>query len=49
MNTILVCPCCASPVDAQPHSRPQNFECEVCEQKWTMVVDHKRTSEHSLT
>lgn len=49
MNVILVCPVCASPVDAQAGDRPQELECGSCGQQWTMVVDAARHAEHALT
>lgn len=48
MHVILVCPCCASPVDAQVAEQPQHLECEVCGQQWTMIVDHARHAEYAL-
>lgn len=48
---ILVCPCCASPVDAEPAEADveQHFECLSCGQTWRMVVDPHRLAQHSLT
>lgn len=45
---ILICPCCASSLDA--HSSPdlQTFTCVSCGQTWTMVVDADRIAQHSL-
>lgn len=48
-EVILVCPCCASAVDAQAGETPQTFECVSCGQVWTMVVDADRQFTHSLT
>lgn len=45
---IVVCPCCASPVDAPIGDKPDNLDCEVCGQNWTMVVDRERFSENAL-
>lgn len=47
-NVILVCPCCASPLEATPDPCPQAFACENCEQQWTMTVDRNRVLFHSL-
>jgi hypothetical protein len=49
VNVILVCPCCASPVDAQPGEAEQQFECSACQQVWRMVVDADRHAEYALT
>jgi hypothetical protein len=48
---VLVCPCCASPVDALAHVTPQSTQlfCAACQQNWLMVVDAKRLAEFSLT
>ncbi len=46
---ILVCPCCASAVDADAREDPQTFECVSCGQTWVMVVDADRQAQHSLT
>lgn len=46
---ILVCPCCASTVDAQTGDHLQHFECAACGQDWLMVVDADRQAAHSLT
>lgn len=48
-NVILVCPCCASPVDAQAGDEPQQLDCESCGQHWEMVVNAQRQAEHALT
>ncbi len=45
---ILICPCCASTVDAHAGPHPQPFDCTVCGQTWTMVVDRDRQAAHSL-
>lgn len=45
---ILLCPCCASTIDAQPAEDPQNFECVSCGQQWSMVVDQDRQAAHAL-
>lgn len=49
VNVILVCPCCASPVDARSGDEVQDFLCLVCDQSWQMVVDQVRQAVHSLT
>lgn len=46
---ILICPCCASTVDAEDGPALQTFECVSCGQKWSMVVDRDRHAAHSLT
>lgn len=48
---ILVCPCCASPVDAAAAQTgtEQHFKCLSCGQSWHMVVDPDRLARHSLT
>jgi hypothetical protein len=46
---VLLCPCCASPVDALAGPAPQALECVVCGQHWDMVVDADRQAEHALT
>lgn len=46
---ILICPCCASTVDAETGGQPQQFECVACGQQWSMVVDGDRLATHSLT
>lgn len=50
-KVILVCPCCASPVDAQGDrpGRPQQLSCVACGQDWLMVVDADRQAEFALT
>lgn len=48
-NVVLVCPCCASRVDAITRSQPQQLECVSCGQVWTMIVDSARLAEYSLT
>lgn len=45
---IVVCPCCASPVDAPVSDEPEKLDCEVCGQKWTMTVDRDRHAEYAL-
>jgi uncharacterized protein YbaR (Trm112 family) len=47
-HVILVCPCCASPVDAQPGETEQHLECTACHQTWRMVVDAERHAEYAL-
>ena len=46
---ILVCPCCASTVDAWAQSEPQEFTCLHCGQKWLMVVDTERQARFALS
>lgn len=46
---ILVCPCCASTVDADPGDAEQQFECLACGQNWSMTVDAERCAEYALT
>lgn len=49
MNVIVICPCCASPVDARPGDAAQSIHCTVCDQSWVMVVDAERQKEYALT
>ena len=49
MNVILLCPCCASTIDATAGPEPQTFDCAHCGQQWSMVVDADRHAAHSLT
>lgn len=49
MTAILICPCCASTVDAEAKPEPQTFQCVTCGQMWTMVVDADRQATHSLS
>lgn len=46
---IVVCPCCASPVDAEVLVEIQHLTCGVCGQQWGMQVDVDRISEYALT
>ncbi len=46
---ILVCPVCASTLDAEADEGSQDFECVSCGQTWSMVVDAARHAIHSLT
>lgn len=49
-KVVLICPCCASPVDAETAGlHEQNFTCEVCDQQWTMHVDAARFAEYALS
>lgn len=48
-QVILVCPVCASTLDAQAEETRQEFECVSCGQTWSMVVDATRHAIHSLT
>lgn len=49
MNLIVICPCCASPVDAEAVKCEQKLECVACGQQWSMVVDRDRQAEFALT
>jgi transcription elongation factor Elf1 len=49
VTVILVCPCCASAVDAHAADTPQQFTCLTCGQTWSMVVDAERQDTYSLT
>lgn len=49
MNVIVICPCCASPVDAQSHDDEQDLHCTACGQLWSMVVNAARQREYALT
>lgn len=49
MTVILICPCCASTVDADVRVEEQTFECLSCGQIWRMVVDVDRQATHSLS
>lgn len=46
---VLVCPCCASPVDAVANPIQQSLSCDACGQNWSMVVDADRIAEYALT
>lgn len=46
---VLVCPCCASPVDAVAGPTKQSLSCDACGQIWSMVVDADRIAEYALT
>lgn len=48
-KVVLVCPCCASPVDAEAGLEIQLLLCSACGQIWRMVVDAARIAEHALT
>lgn len=48
-KVVLICPCCASPIDAEVSTWEQDFECHVCGQRWTMAVDADRVAEYALT
>lgn len=49
VHVILVCPCCASTVDAEPEpDQAQRFECLQCGQVWIMTVNINRFTKHSL-
>lgn len=49
VTVILICPCCASTVDAEVAPHHQSFECVTCGQQWQMVVDEQRHAEYALT
>jgi len=56
IKVVLVCPCCASPVDAEvlPHGEPgwaahTTLHCVACGQRWQMSIDTRRIEEHALT
>jgi Zn finger protein HypA/HybF involved in hydrogenase expression len=48
-KVVLICPCCASPVDAEAGYGIKDFICDVCDQHWSMVVDAARIAEYALT
>lgn len=48
-TVILVCPCCASTVDARTGVHEQTLQCVTCHQQWQMVVDADRVAEYALT
>lgn len=48
-NVIVICPCCASPVDAEAGEQEQVLDCVSCGQRWSMVVDLHRQEEYALT
>lgn len=49
-HVIILCPCCATPTDAEPHDDDlQDFDCLSCGQRWHMVVDARRHAEYALT
>ncbi len=48
-QVILVCPCCASAVDAHADPEPQELRCTTCGQRWQMVVEAERLAAYSLT
>jgi hypothetical protein len=48
-KVVLLCPCCASPVDAEASIWEQKFLCQVCGQDWIMAVDADRVAEYALT
>lgn len=47
-NVVLLCPCCASPVDAVTGREPVELDCVSCGQQWSMTVDAVRIHAHSL-
>lgn len=46
---ILLCPVCASTVDAVAAEAEQQLTCVSCGQTWVMVVDRERHDTHSLS
>jgi transposase len=46
---IVLCPCCASAIDALAGPHTQTFTCVSCGQTWQMVVDADRYAAHSLS
>ncbi len=46
---IVLCPCCASTIDTLASDEVQHFECGLCRQQWSMVVDGERHNRYSLT
>lgn len=48
-NVIVLCPCCASPIDVRASDDEQYFTCIACNQKWAMVVDAARVERYALT
>lgn len=49
MNVIVICPCCASPVDAEANDDECKLQCTACGQHWSMVVSAARQKEYALT
>ncbi len=47
-KVILVCPVCASPVDAEAKQEQQTHECISCGQSWIMTINLDRHAEHAL-
>jgi hypothetical protein len=43
---IVICPCCAGTVDAEPSTTA--FSCEACGQHWTMTIDPDRFARSSF-
>lgn len=48
-HVIVLCPCCASTLDAKVTTDQQDFTCVCCGQTWTMTVDAERLAAHALT
>lgn len=46
---IVICPCCATPMDAPVDDMQREFECLSCGQAWRMAVEADRFTEHALT
>ncbi len=50
VSGILFCPVCCSNVDVvAPNFSVQEFECESCQQTWTMRVLESRLASHSMS
>ncbi len=47
VTVILVCPCCASTVDAADDGT-EAFRCDACGQQWAMRLDVDRLRQYSL-
>jgi hypothetical protein len=46
---VLVCPCCASAVDATASPDIETFLCATCGQVWEMIPDPARQQTYSLS
>lgn len=46
---IAICPCCASPVDAEVIVEMQTLECAACGQTWHMQVDPDHFKQYALS
>lgn len=47
-HVIVICPCCASPVEVIPEDTEQDLTCGACEQRWVMVVDAEQLKRYAL-